>query len=119
MAFIARNIRRLSFAFAGIFYALKNDFSYRTQFYGGGAVLTAISYFLWPLTQAEQMFIVLSWILILITELQNSAFEAALDRIHPEMHNAIGKSKDMAAGAVLTAALFLIFVLVVIILNRI
>lgn len=50
---------------------------------------------------------------MLITELQNSSFELALDRLHPELHDTIGKSKDMAAGAVLTAGFFLIFVLVV------
>jgi diacylglycerol kinase len=62
------------------------------------------------------LFLGLAYVLILITELQNSSFEAALDRIHPEKHDEIGKSKDMAAGAVLTAGFFLVFVMVGIIL---
>jgi len=119
MNFIIRNIKRLGFGFSGIFYALKTDFSYRTMFYGGGAFVTIASFFLWPLSDTELMFIVLSWTLVVITELQNSSFEAALDRIHPEMHDSIGKSKDMAAGAVLTASAFMLFVLGVIACNRI
>ncbi len=118
MNFIIRNSKRLGFGFTGIFYALRTDFSYRTMFYGGGAFITVVCFFLWPLTDSELLFITLSWVLVIITELQNSSFEAALDRIHPEMHDSIGKSKDMAAGAVLTASAFMLFVLGVITYSR-
>jgi len=59
-----------------------------------------------PLAAWEWLFIGLCWTLILITELQNSALEEALNRIHPELHENIGHSKDMAAGAVLLAAVY-------------
>jgi diacylglycerol kinase len=51
---------------------------------------------------------------VLITELQNTSFEEALDHLHPELHDKIGRSKDMAAGAVLTAGIFLALVMLVI-----
>ena len=35
----------------------------------------------------------------------NAALEAALDRLHPQRHPAIGAAKDAAAGAVLVASL--------------
>jgi diacylglycerol kinase len=59
-----------------------------------------------PMEAWEWLFVILCWILILITELQNSALEAALNKIHPELHENIGHSKDMAAGAVLLAGAY-------------
>ncbi len=116
MKFITKNINRLKFAFKGISFALLHDFSYRTQMIGGAVVVTVFGYLYWPLTQLEILFLGLAWTLILITELQNTSFEEALDHMHPELHEKIGRSKDMAAGAVLTAGLFLIFVMVMIVL---
>jgi diacylglycerol kinase len=117
MSFITQNIRRLRFAFMGLAYAFVNDFSYRTQVWSVLLVLVVVYAVLQPLTQTEILFLGLSYTLILITELQNSSFEAALDHLHPELHDNIGRSKDMAAGAVLTAALFLVFVVVMIVLH--
>jgi hypothetical protein len=57
-----------------------------------------------------------SWDRLSQTEkLQNSAIEVALDQIHPERHEAIGRSKDLAAAAVVWAGVFglICFVLVV------
>lgn len=114
MRFIKKQIRRLSHAFRGLHYALGNDFSFETQVFGGIVALTVFWFFFKPLTQTELFFLVLAWTLIMITELQNSSFEEALDRLHPELHDSIGRSKDMAAGAVLLAGFFMIFVMIVI-----
>lgn len=105
------HIRRFKYALGGIWYALKTDRSYRLQFLGIGMVVLIFSYWQWPLSQAELLFLGLAYALVLITELQNSSFEAALDHLHPEAHEQVGKSKDMAAGAVLTAGLFLLLVM--------
>ncbi len=98
-------------AIKGLKYAILNDFGFRKQFYGIGAVVAASIYLLTPLTDSELIFIVLAFVLILITELQNSALEIALNRLHPELNEAIKISKDLAASAVLLAGLFLLFVL--------
>jgi diacylglycerol kinase len=102
-------------AWRGITYALINDFGYRTQVYLGVLLAFIVLAFLLPLTMFEVLFIVLAYTLILITELQNSAIEAALDKLHPELNDSIKHSKDMAAGAVLTAGIFLVIVLATII----
>lgn len=112
-------IVRYSHPIRGIVYALGNDRSYRTQVYTIGAIVTAIFIYFKPLEHWEMLFILLAYALILITELQNSALEAALDRMHPEMNEMIGRSKDMAAGAVLTAGVFLLIVIGVLIIKRI
>lgn len=105
---------RFPHAFRGITYAIVNDFGYRTQLYLGVLLGISITVFFKPLSGQELLFIILAYALVLITELQNSALEAALDRLHPEIHDHIKHSKDMAAGAVLTAGIFLLCVLIVI-----
>lgn len=114
---IIRYLKRFPYAFAGLLHAFKNDFSYRLQVIGIGLFLAGFIYLASPLSQTELLFLGLAYALVLITELQNSSFEAALDRLHPELHEDIGKSKDMAAGAVLTAGFFLLFVIAVIIIS--
>ena len=102
----------------GIVYAIKHDRSYRSQVYLIGAIVAGIFIYFEPLAPWELLFVLLAYALILITELQNSALEAALDRMHPERHDMIGQSKDMAAGAVLTAGIFLLLVISVLVLVR-
>jgi diacylglycerol kinase len=92
-------------------YALRHDFSFRTQWYAAALVSILIIYLFAPLSVAEFLFLGMAAMLVLITELQNSAFETALDQIHPERHDSIKRSKDMAAGAVLLAAGFAVLVI--------
>jgi len=119
MNFIKRNIKRLIFARDGILYAIRTDFSFRWQVIAGSIVISILIGIFSPLSGTELMFLLLAYNMILITELQNSAFEAALDHLHPELHHNIGRSKDMAAGAVLLAGFFLLIVIASIIFVRV
>lgn len=112
---IKKYLNRFPHALRGIKHATLNDSSFRHQIYTGAAIVFIITALFEPLETFELLFILLAWTLILITELQNSALEAALDQVHPELHNNIKVSKDMAAGAVLIAGIFLLVVLSVII----
>jgi len=114
MNFLKKIVNRFIYAVSGIIYAVNYDFSFRLHFYFGVLILSLFIFFLHPLNQFELLWILLSYFLILITELQNSAFELALDKLHPGHHSDIGRSKDMAAGAVLLAGLFLLISLSVI-----
>jgi diacylglycerol kinase len=109
--FFIKQARRFGFALSGLRYAIRTDKSFRLQWYGLGIVVSTILAILMPLTRDELLFIVGTYILILITELQNSALEYALDHLHPDTHENIGRSKDMAAAAVLLAGLLLLIVL--------
>jgi len=111
---IKKQALRFVHATRGIIHATSHDQSFQLQVIGGVIILPLFIYFFSPLTQTELFFLVLGWILILITELQNSSFEEALDRLHPDLHESIGKSKDMASGAVLLAGFFLLFVMLLI-----
>ena len=115
---IVRYLKRFPHALRGLTYALRHDFGFRTQVYGIGLVLGIFLYVTHPLTATELLFLTLGYFLIAITELQNSALEVALDKLHPELHGAIGKSKDMAASAVLLAGVFLLVVVITIIYTR-
>lgn len=112
---IKKYSRRFPHAFRGILYAATKDFGFRTQLYLGGFIAILIVFSFKSLSSTEFLFIALSYVLVLTTELQNSALEAALDRLHPEINDKIKVSKDMAAGAVLMAGLFLLITLVTIV----
>jgi diacylglycerol kinase len=114
MQFISRYLRRFPYAFSGLWYALRHDFSFRWQVVLIPLLIAVVTYLATPLETLEVLFLGLAYTLILLTELQNSALEEALDHLHPEMHMRIGRTKDMAAGSVLLAAGFFVFVVGVI-----
>ncbi|MGQ4277461.1 diacylglycerol kinase [Pseudidiomarina sp. E22-M8] len=52
-------------------------------------------------TGVERAVLILPVLLLLIVELLNSAIEATVDRISPELHELSGKAKDIASTAVM------------------
>lgn len=48
--------------------------------------------------------------LVIVAELFNAALETLADHLHPERHPEIGATKDIAAAAVLIAALTAVLV---------
>lgn len=106
-----RYVRRFRFALGGIWYALRRDFSFRWQVILLGLAVGLTAYFAWPLSTTQALLLVLAYILVLLTELQNSALEEALDHLHPTQHDRIGRTKDMAAGSVLLAGVFALAVI--------
>jgi diacylglycerol kinase (ATP) len=65
-------------------------------------VILASCYF--RLTQAEWCFVVLAMVVVWTSEALNTAFEFLTDVASPEFHPLAEKAKDVAAGAVLIAA---------------
>jgi len=51
----------------------------------------------------EQALLISVWLLVLMFELVNSAIEAIVDRIGPELHELSGRAKDIGSAAVLVA----------------
>lgn len=102
----------------GLWSALKNDFSFKTQVVGGLLSACLVIWFAWPLSLTEYHFLALGLALLCITELQNSSIEAAMDHLHPDTHQAVGLTKDLAAAAVLVAGRFYGITLVFIVGSR-
>jgi undecaprenol kinase len=116
--FLQKQNRRFRNAFRGFIVAAKMDNNFKLQLFGS-LFFAGFGYVMWPLTETELFFLILAFVLIIITELQNTSFETALDRIHPEQHDYIGKSKDMAASAVLMAGIFALVIVSLIFIRHI
>ncbi|MDP1689337.1 MAG: diacylglycerol kinase family protein [bacterium] len=104
-------------AFRGMRFAYIHDKSFKIEVWATPLVVFFAWYF-WPLTSTEVLFLALGVSLIYITELVNTAFERALEKIHPERHELIGKSKDIASSAVLVAVFYTALVILVILLSH-
>jgi diacylglycerol kinase (ATP) len=109
---IGHIINAFRYTFAGLKSAWKNELAFR------GEVVVVI--IMAPLgiwlgrTAVEQALLVASILMILLTELLNSALEAVVDRIGPERHELSKRAKDMGSAAafisMVTAALVWIII---------
>lgn len=95
--------KKLKFAFNGIIYATKNEHNMQRHIISTLMVICLfyylqISIFWWAL-------VILCIGLIIAAELLNSAIEDLIDYLHPEIHEKVGKVKDMLAGMVLVLSI--------------
>lgn len=98
---IKKVIRSVRFALHGLWHAYRVEKSFRMEVIYGGGVYLLVGWYLWPMTHMEVAIFVSSYLLILIVELINTAIETMLNKLHPEEHEAIRRSKDISAAAVL------------------
>ncbi len=104
-------------ALHGLRYAYGHELSFRMEVWAG-AVFLLIVYCYWPISFLELSLMALSYILVLAFELINTALERMFERLHPEHHELVGISKDLASSAVFMAVLFSCFVVVYIIVSH-
>ena len=71
------------------------------------------------LSASEWLWIILAVGLVLITELLNTALELLVDLVSPGFNSQAGKVKDVAAGAVLVAAVIAVIIGAVIFIPKI
>ncbi len=94
------------YAVKGLRHAYRGDKSFRMEINYGLPVYLLLTFLLMPLEPWEILIITFSYVLILLVELINTAFEKMLERVHPDQHELIGRSKDISASAVLLAFFF-------------
>lgn len=100
-------VKRLSHPFRGLWYAFTRDFAVRFETIVFGFIgIPAVYVLFGPLSNAELLLLIFCWFFIVVTEIQNTAIEIALSKLHPEHDEAIGRSKDLASGAVVWAFVF-------------
>lgn len=100
--------KRLQFALQGIYLAFRREQSLRLHALAGLLVVLVLL-----VIQAAAIWWALGILaigLVLCAELFNAALETLADHLHPERHPEIGAAKDIAAGAVLIAALIALLV---------
>lgn len=92
-----------NFAFQGIIYALKTQRNMKIHVAAAAMVLTLSLFF--HLTRLELVILIATITLVLVTEMINTAIEAAID-LMTDQYNLFAKiAKNVAAGAVLIAAI--------------
>ena len=111
--------RLLSFshAFRGIFYVIRSQHNFRIHLFF--AVLVVLAGFLFSISVSEWLILMLTIALVLSLEMINSAIECLVDLVTKEYHPIAGKVKDIAAGAVLVAAIISIIIGLIIFIPKI
>lgn len=103
-----RWLTRLGYAFAGLQAAWQTEKSLRTH-----AAATAGVMLVLLITRAPAMWwavMALTIGLVVATELINTALETLADHLHPQRHEAIRVTKDIAAAAVLVSSMVALLV---------
>lgn len=98
-----RLIKSFGYALAGIGYTVKTQMNFKIHLTAIIAVLLTGWYV--QLNPAEWLWIILAIGLVLVAELLNTAIELLVDLVSPGFNAKAGKVKDVAAGAVLVAAI--------------
>lgn len=107
-SFLGKRIRGGGYAIKGAWILLKSEPSIQVQ--AVISVLVTVAGFYFDITRTEWMFQIFAIGLVLSSESLNSAVEGIADFIHPDFHTKIGYIKDVAAGAVLFAAVTALFI---------
>lgn len=107
-SFLAKRLRGGGYAIKGAWILIKTEPSIQVQVVI--SILVTFAGFYFDITKTEWMFQVFAIGLVLSTEGLNSAIEGIADFIHPDFHSKIGYIKDVAAGAVLFAALIAVII---------
>ena len=102
-SFISGRLKSVAFAVKGAVKLITTEHSVMVQFSIG--ILMSIAGFYCNITQTEWLFQTLAIGFVMSIEGLNTAVEKIADFIHPNYHKRIGFIKDIAAGAVLFAAI--------------
>jgi diacylglycerol kinase (ATP) len=102
-SFFTGRLKSVGFAFKGAFKLITTEHSVMVQ--SSLAVIMIIAGFVFHISREEWIMQILAFGLVLGIESMNTAIEKIADFIHPEFHDRIGFIKDIAAGAVMFAAL--------------
>jgi diacylglycerol kinase len=102
------DIERFKFSFhnaiSGIKIALRTQRNLRIHIFIGTFIITLS--LLLKIHATEWILLLLTILIVLVTELFNTALEFSIDLISPEFNLLAKKAKDVSAAAVLIAAIF-------------
>lgn len=100
----------VGFALRGLRHAYSSDKSFRMEVNYGLPIYLIVAWLLNPFEPWELILYTFSYLLILLVELVNTAFETMIDHLHPTEHRMVAKSKDIASAAVLVAFIFALII---------
>lgn len=104
-------------ALGGIWYGIKTERNIKIQIVV--AILVIVAGIFLKLSITEFIFVSLAIMIVVITELINTAIETAVNLCTDKYHNLAKIAKDVAAGAVLLAALNAIIIAILIFTSKV
>ncbi len=108
---ITRIVNAFKYSWDGLQAAYRNENAFRQEIVLGAVLLPMA--FLLESRMFERSLMIGCILLVIITELLNSAIEAAVDRVSLDHHNLAKRAKDMGSAAVLVSLvnLFVVWLL--------
>mgnify|MGYP001560256548 FL=1 len=101
--FLSARLRSFGHAFRGLKVLLQTQ--HNARIHALATVLVVAAGALFGISPAEWALIVLAIVCVWATEALNTSIEFLVDLASPELHPLAAKAKDVAAGAVLVAAI--------------
>lgn len=111
-----RLVNAFFYSVAGFKAAWKNEEAFRQEILSGIVVIPAG--FLLGTTGTQRAILILSYLIILLVELINSAVEAIVDRFGTERHELSGRAKDLGSASVFLSICIAVIVWVLIVYER-
>ena len=102
-SFLMHRLKSIGFACKGVIDLIKTEANVQVQ--TCCAIAVTITGFYFNISTIEWLFQTMCIGLVLSLEAINTTVEGILNFVHPKQHETIGKIKDIAAGAVLIAAI--------------
>lgn len=96
-------LKSFGYAFSGLAYAFKTQFNFK--FHIMAMLIAGIAGWSFNLTANDWCWLVVASGLVLLAELFNTAIEVLVDLVSPAYHEKAKAAKDLAAAAVLLAAI--------------
>jgi diacylglycerol kinase (ATP) len=100
---IKRIFKAVTYSSQGFQAAWRHEAAFRTELVI--AVIALILALITPLTVVQRLILMACWVFVIVVELINSAIEAVVDLVSPDMHELAGRAKDIASAAVMLSLL--------------
>ncbi len=101
--YLQKRIASFGYAVTGIFAFVKSE--PHARIHAIATVLVVGAGCLFHVAKNDWLWLLWAMTLVWITEMLNTVIEKSMDHISPEIHPRVGFIKDVAAGAVLVAAI--------------
>ena len=98
---IRRLVKAAGYSLQGLAAAFRHETAFKQEI---AATVMLVPLALWlGNTGLERAILISVWMLVPLFELVNSAIEAVVDRIGPELHELSGRAKDISSALVMVA----------------
>jgi diacylglycerol kinase (ATP) len=100
---VSARVKSFGYALRGLGFMLRTQ--HNAWIHLAVTIIVVIAGFVVNLSEADWRWVVLAIAFVWVAEIVNTAFEHLCDVVQPEFHVSVKAAKDVAAGAVLVAAI--------------